>query len=108
VALRVGAAGSLVGAADGSFYRVPAVPPAALVDVTGAGNAYCGGFLVGLGRGEELAMCAARAAVSASFAIEQIGVPRFDAEKLADAQRRLEWAAARIEVSASVAAFLPI
>lgn len=108
VALRIGAAGSLVGTAEGSFYRVPAVPPAALVDVTGAGNAYCGGFLVGLGRGDEVALAAARAAVSASFAIEQLGVPHFDAEKLAESGRRLEWAVARVEESPSVAAFLPI
>lgn len=108
VALRMGASGSLVGTAAGQFYRVPAVPPAALVDVTGAGNAYCGGFLVGVGRGDELALAAARAAVSASFAIEQLGVPHFSAEKLAEAERRLEWALARIEVRTSVAPFLPI
>jgi len=108
VALRLGAAGSLVGTAAGSFYRVPAVPPAALVDVTGAGNAYCGGFLVRIGRNEQIATAAARAAVSASFAIEQLGVLRFDAEKLAEAERRLEWALTRIEVRESVAPFLPL
>jgi cytidine kinase len=108
VALRMGAAGSLVGSAAGQFYRVPAVPPAELVDVTGAGNAYCGGFLAGLGRDDELALAAARAAVSASFAIEQLGVPAFSAEKLAEAERRLAWALARIEVRDSVAPFLPI
>jgi sugar/nucleoside kinase (ribokinase family) len=108
VALRLGAAGSLVGCADGTYYRVPAVPPAALVDVTGAGNAYCGGFLVGLGSGDTPPVAAARAAVSASFAIEQLGVPRFDAEKLAEAERRLEWALPRVEASSSIERFLPI
>lgn len=108
VALRLGAAGSLVGTATGDFYRIPAVPPAALVDVTGAGNAYCGGFLVGLGRGDQPVMAAARAAVSASFAIEQIGVPHFDAAKLAEAERRLEWVLPRIEASGSIETFLPI
>ena len=108
VALRLGAAGSLVGTATGDFYRIPAVPPAALVDVTGAGNAYCGGFLVGLGRGDQPAVAAARAAVSASFAIEQIGVPHFDAAKLAEAERRLEWVLPRIEASGSIETFLPI
>lgn len=107
VALRMGAAGSLVGSAGGEFYRVPAVPPAALVDVTGAGNAYCGGFIAGLGRGEELASAAARAAASASFAIEQIGVPRFDEEKLAEARRRFAWALERIEMRRSIGELWP-
>jgi sugar/nucleoside kinase (ribokinase family) len=108
VALRMGAIGSLVGSAAGEFYRVPAVPPAAVVDVTGAGNAYCGGFIAGLGRGDEPGWAAARAAASASFAIEQIGVPHFDSEKLAEAERRLSWALARIEMSHSISTFLPI
>jgi len=108
VALRMGAAGSLIGTAANEFYRVPAVPPTAVVDVTGAGNAYCGGFIAGLGRGDEPGWAAARAAASASFAIEQIGVPRFDNEKLAEAQRRLTWALARIEMSRSVSTFLQL
>lgn len=108
VALRMGASGSLVGTATGEYYRVPAVPPAALVDVTGAGNAYCGGFIAGLGRNDEPGLAAARAAASASFAIEQIGVAHFDDEKLAEAERRLAWALARIEMRRTVSAFLPI
>lgn len=108
VALRLGASGSLVATAGGDFYRVPAVPPAELVDVTGAGNAYCGGFVVGLGRGEEPAAAAARAAASASFALEQIGVPTFSAAKLADAERRRVWALERIKHSRTIGTFLPI
>jgi sugar/nucleoside kinase (ribokinase family) len=96
VALRMGAQGSLVATADGARYHVPAVP-ATIVDVTGAGNAYCGGFLVGLGAKLGVAEAAARAAVSASFALEQFGVPPFTAEKQAEAARRLAWAQARIE-----------
>ncbi|HET9220875.1 MAG TPA: PfkB family carbohydrate kinase, partial [Roseiflexaceae bacterium] len=96
VALRMGAQGSLVATADGARYHVPAVP-ATIVDVTGAGNAYCGGFLVGLGSRLGVAEAAARAAVSASFALEQFGVPPFTAEKQAEAARRLAWAQARIE-----------
>jgi sugar/nucleoside kinase (ribokinase family) len=100
VALRMGAQGSLVATADGARYRVPAVP-ATIVDVTGAGNAYCGGFLVGLGSGLGVAEAAARAAVSASFALEQFGVPLFTTEKHAEAARRLAWAQARIEQTIS-------
>ncbi len=97
VALRMGAAGSLVGTSNGDFFKVPAVPPAALVDVTGAGNAYCGGFLVGLGLGEPVEQAAARAAVSASFAIEQIGPPQINAAKRDEASQRIQWALNRIQ-----------
>jgi cytidine kinase len=96
VALRMGAQGSLVAVASGERYRIPAVP-ATIVDVTGAGNAYCGGFMVGLGAGLGLVEAAARAAVSASFAIEQFGVPLFAEETRAKAERRLAWALERIE-----------
>jgi cytidine kinase len=102
VALRMGAQGSLVATADGARYRVPALP-VTIVDVTGAGNAYCGGFLVGIGSGLGVAESAARAAVSASFALEQLGVPLFTAEKCVEAERRLAWAQARIEPSIGTA-----
>jgi len=103
VALRMGAQGSLVATSAGERLRVPAVP-AKIVDVTGAGNAYCGGFLAGIGSGLALAEAAARAAVSASFALEQFGVPSFTAEKRAEAERRLAWAEARIERNIGAAA----
>lgn len=92
VAIRMGAAGSLVRTAAGEGWRIPAVPPAELVDVTGAGNAYCGGFVVGLGEGESVLESALRAAVSASFALEQFGVPDFNAETATTAHKRLAWA----------------
>jgi sugar/nucleoside kinase (ribokinase family) len=103
VALRMGAQGSLVATSAGERLRVPAVP-ATIVDVTGAGNAYCGGFLAGFGSGLGVAESSARAAVSASFALEQFGVPLFTAEKHAEAQRRLAWAQARIERNIGAAA----
>jgi sugar/nucleoside kinase (ribokinase family) len=108
VALRMGAAGSLVGTSSGDYYRIPAVPPSKLVDVTGAGNAYCGGFIVGLGRNEEPAYAAARAAASASFALEQIGIPLFDDEKTAQAEHRRVWALDHIQHSRSITTFMPI
>ncbi|HEY3228958.1 MAG TPA: PfkB family carbohydrate kinase [Roseiflexaceae bacterium] len=95
VALRMGAQGSFVATAAGERYHVPAVPTI-IVDITGAGNAYCGGFLTGLGAGLGVVEAAARAAVSASFALEQFGVPLFTPEKDAEAERRLAWALERI------------
>jgi cytidine kinase len=96
VALRMGARGSLVASAGGEVYTVPAVPTS-VVDTTGAGDAYCGGFLVALGTGVDVAEAGARAAVSASFAIEQFGVPIFDEQTSIEAERRLAWARERIE-----------
>jgi ribokinase len=95
VALRMGARGSLVASARGEVYTVPAVPTT-VVDTTGAGDAYCGGFLVALGSGVDVTEAGARAAVSASFAIEQFGVPVLDEQTCVDAKRRLAWAKERI------------
>jgi len=69
VVLKRGPDGSLVVTADGRAWRVPA-HPGAPVDPTGAGDAFCGGFLVGLGETGDLLEAAARGAVSASFAVE--------------------------------------
>lgn len=97
VAIRMGDKGSLVRTTAGQGWRIPAVP-AELVDVTGAGNAYCGGFLVGLGDGLDTLEAALRSTVSASFAIEQFGVPDFDENTYAEAERRLAWARERVEM----------
>lgn len=73
VALRLGHQGSLVGDTTGQLYRVPAAE-AKVVDVTGAGNAYCGGLLCGLAARKPIRECLAMASVSASFEIEQFGL----------------------------------
>ena len=58
---------------DGGWHRIPTCP-AQVVDPTGAGDAFCGGFLVGLARtGDPLEACL-YGAVSASFIIEEFGV----------------------------------
>ena len=96
VALRMGARGSLVATAGGDVYTVPAVPTT-VIDTTGAGDAYCGGFLVALSAGVNVVEAGARAAVSASFAIEQFGVPMIGEQTFIEAERRLVWARERIE-----------
>jgi len=76
----------------------------AVVDPTGAGNAFLGGLAVGLARGKGIEEACAWGAVAASFALEQVGAPvlgmdghgnetwngvRVD-ERLAEFQRRLD------------------
>lgn len=73
VALRMGAEGSLV-AREGERIHIPAVPVPKLVDQTGAGNTYCGGFLVGWQRTQDLRTAGYYGAVSASFSLEVVGV----------------------------------
>ena len=73
VAAKLGDQGSLVCEAGGAaVYRVPIfhVP---VVDTTGAGDAYCGGFLAGLIDGRTVHECAAMGTVSASYVVEARG-----------------------------------
>lgn len=91
VALRMGAAGSLVHRADtGETWRIPACP-VTVVDACGAGNAYCGAFLVGWVQTGDLRLAGLYGAVAASFLVEQIALPpaRLLIQR-AEAQRRLK------------------
>lgn len=75
VLFRMGAQGSLVGGKEG-IWHIPAVP-VPVVDVTGGGNASTGGFLVGYcENGGDYVKAGKYAAVSASFILEQFGVPQ--------------------------------
>jgi sugar/nucleoside kinase (ribokinase family) len=90
VTLRMGHEGSLVASQERRApLRIP-VYPVTVVDPVGAGNAYCGGFLVGWLESGDLQTAAHRAAVSASFLVEQVGIPEINEKVLAEAKRRLE------------------
>jgi len=91
VAIRMGAKGSLVKMQAGEQWHLPAVPTH-IVDVTGAGNSYCGGFLTGLGDELSPFESSLRATVSASFALEQFGLPTWTSAPTEEANRRLVWA----------------
>ncbi len=95
VAIRMGASGSLVKTRDGGAWMLPAVPTE-IIDVTGAGNSYCGGFMTGLGDGLSALESGLRATVSASFALEQIGLPQWDEIPVDEAAKRLAWARERV------------
>jgi sugar/nucleoside kinase (ribokinase family) len=89
VAMRRGAAGSLVYERESRrLLRVPAAP-ANVVDMTGAGNAYCGGMLVGWVEHGRIDLAAAYAAISAALTLEQIGPPKITPALCALAERRL-------------------
>lgn len=73
VVLKLGARGQYVyEAASGRRWHVPAYP-AKVRDVTGAGDAYCGGYLVGLAETDDPVEAAVRGAVSASLVVEGTG-----------------------------------
>lgn len=70
---KLGERGSLVcDAKSGVLIHTPA-HPAKVVDTTGAGDGYCGGFVAGLAAGRSLGECAAMGTVSASYIIEACG-----------------------------------
>ncbi len=52
---------------------VPAVTPHRLVDPTGVGDAFRGGFLKGLARGANYTVCARIGSVAATYALEHLG-----------------------------------
>ena len=73
VVLKLGARGQFVyDAHTRRRWHVPAYP-SRVVDVTGAGDAYCGGFLVGLAETGDPLEAALRGCVSASLVVEGTG-----------------------------------
>lgn len=75
--------GSIVADREG-VHEVPAEPVAAVVDTTGAGDAYAAGFLVGLTRGRPLPVCARLGSVAAAEVIAHFGArPQRDLAELA-------------------------
>jgi sugar/nucleoside kinase (ribokinase family) len=100
VVVKCGAAGAVAhrrGAAD--YVSVPTVAEK-IVDETGAGDAFCGGAMAGFARKQEVIDALARAAVSASFAVEAVGAAGLVDAAPEVAERRLERLCDRIEVHA--------
>ncbi len=91
VVIKLGTQGSIVyERATECLYRIP-IYPARTRDATGAGDAYCGGFLVGWSETGNLVTAALYGTVSASFAVESLGALQLlDIERSA-AQERLDW-----------------
>ena len=58
---------------QGHRVDVPAVTPHRIVDPTGVGDAYRGGFLHGMAAGEPFATCAQLGSVAATYCLEHLG-----------------------------------
>jgi ribokinase len=87
--LKDGAAGSLVSAPPAAPpLRVPALRRPVL-DPTGAGDAFCGGYLAGMALDQGPLECVRMGTVSASFVIERVGLHGLLAATPAGAARRL-------------------
>ena len=72
VVLKLGPSGALVGSVDGDRIRVDA-KPVPIMDSTGAGDAFCAGFLTSWMRGGELSHCALAGIRVAELAVSQVG-----------------------------------
>lgn len=92
VALRMGEHGSLAGK-QGSpeLLHIPAVSVPKIVDQTGAGNTYCGGFMVGWHLTHDLRTAVCYGATAASFALEKIGVLDYSQADEAKRDERYQW-----------------
>ena len=71
-ALTRGANGSVI-LSEGATTAVPAFPVAKVVDTTGAGDLYAGGFLFGYSRGAALETCGKLAGLAAAEVISHLG-----------------------------------
>ena len=103
VALRLGADGALLARAPGECWQIPAWP-APVVDMTGAGNAFGGALLAGLGAGDGWPRSGCGAAAAASLMLGQHGPsPRLDACR-DQWRRRRDTLLARVQSTAAARA----
>jgi adenosine kinase len=58
---------------DGEEYQIPVVPPDEIVDPTGVGDAFRGGFLAGYSQGFDWKLCGEMGSLAAAYVLEQNG-----------------------------------
>lgn len=74
IVIKMGAIGSLIySAQEQQFIHIP-IFPTNIVDTTGAGDSYCGGFMTRYAQEQNLVKAGLAGAVSASFAVEGFGL----------------------------------
>jgi sugar/nucleoside kinase (ribokinase family)/fructoselysine-6-P-deglycase FrlB-like protein len=89
IVIKLGADGVLVwDKAQGTVYQV-GIARGPVVDVTGAGDAFCGGFAAGLSFGCSALESAQRGTISASYAVAGFGSPQLTQVDPAEAQARI-------------------
>jgi sugar/nucleoside kinase (ribokinase family) len=74
---------------ENTLWEVGVVPGVRIEDVTGAGDAFCGGFMAGLALRKDDVEAAAYGAVSASYVVESLGASRPPHFNPSDAGERL-------------------
>jgi len=90
ITLRMGADGALImEEAEAGIIHIPPYR-VEVIDPVGAGNAFCGGFLVGLKETDNLLIAGCYGAVAASFIVEQVGLPQLSSGLRQEAFRRLK------------------
>jgi len=90
VSIRMGREGSLVRSrGDSGSQHVPAISLGPPKDVTGAGNAYGGGLLVGYHRTHSATEAGLYGAISAAITLQHLGVPTISEHIQAEARRLL-------------------
>ncbi|MEM3700290.1 MAG: PfkB family carbohydrate kinase [Candidatus Bathyarchaeia archaeon] len=88
VIVTLGAKGALL-SVEGTKYTIPAYPCEKIVDPTGAGDAFIGGFLAEYVRGEDSLWCAYVGSAAASFAVEAVGPTFMEGESEIHQRARL-------------------
>lgn len=58
---------------NGDEYQIPIVPPDEIIDPTGVGDAFRGGFLAGYSRGVDWKLCGEIGSLAAAYCLEQNG-----------------------------------
>ena len=95
-AIKMGSKGCLVREPrDGKIYHVPSYSTH-VVDLTGAGDAFCGGFMVGLQETGSAVEAALYGSISSSFVIEGFGAMHALNVTTSEAQERLAYLRTRV------------
>ena len=73
IVVTLGDRGSEIYVRSGEQHRIPTAKVGNVVDPTGAGDAYRGGFLAGLLEGHDVVACGRMGSVAGAYAVEQYG-----------------------------------
>ena len=89
IVIKLGADGVLVWDKAQETVHLVGIARGPVVDVTGAGDAFCGGFAAGLSLGYSAIESAQRGTISASYAVADFGSPQLAQVDPAEAQARI-------------------